>query len=49
MLEKIEEADINYETIGNIVFIPGKAEISALPSPKTTLTIATVAIQGSGP
>ena len=32
MIEKIEKADINYETIRNIVFIPGKAEISALPS-----------------
>ena len=30
--KKIEEADIKFETIRNIVFIPGKAEISALPS-----------------
>ena len=28
--KKIEEPDVNYETIRNIVFIPGKAEISAL-------------------
>ena len=29
---KIEEADIHFETMRNIVFIPGKAEITALPS-----------------
>ena len=42
MIEKMEETDRNYvyqgesdttrETVRNIVFIPGKAKISALPS-----------------
>ena len=42
MIEKIEEADINYETIRNIVFIPGKAEITTLsPSNDHLRAVAT--------